>query len=64
MGQCGEQADKFSCCAVGKALIAGLSHFGVVDKWQETPKRARYSTLIAFSLQEDKYTYIQLKTKL
>ena len=29
--------------------LAGLPHFRVVDRWPETPKRARYSALIASS---------------
>ena len=32
---------------LGKAL-SGIPHLGVVDKWPATPKRAGYSTLIAF----------------
>ena len=47
-GQCGEQAGKFTCCAVGKALS------GIPPSWRDrqmlaTPKRACYSALIAFS---------------
>ena len=38
-GQCGEQAGKFACCAVGKAL-SGIPHLGVVDRWPVTPKRS------------------------
>ena len=28
--------------------LAGLPHLGAVDRWLATPKRARYSALIAF----------------
>ena len=35
--------------------LAGFSHIGVVDRWPATPKRARYSALIAFLGFEDKY---------
>ena len=34
--------------SVGKNL-AGFTHLTVVDRWPTTPKRARYSALIAFS---------------
>ena len=42
---------------LGKAL-SGITHLGVVDRWPATAnfaKRARYSALIAFSRQRDKY---------
>ena len=29
--------------------LAGFAHLGVIDRWPVTPKRARYSALIAFS---------------
>ena len=29
--------------------LSGFPHLGVVDRWPVTPKRARYSALIAFS---------------
>ena len=28
--------------------LGWIPHLGAVDKWPATPKRARYSTLIAF----------------
>ena len=34
--------------SLGKAL-SGIPHLGVVDREPATPKRARYSALIAFS---------------
>ena len=33
---------------LGKTL-GGIPHVGVVDRWLATPRRARYSALIAFS---------------
>ena len=30
-----------SLVPLGKAFIAGFTHFGVVDRWMATPKRAR-----------------------
>ena len=29
--------------------LAGFPHLGLIDRWPVTPKRARYSALIAFS---------------
>ena len=48
-GQCDEQAGKFTSYAVGKRHLAGFPHLGVVDRWLVTPKRARYSALVASS---------------
>ena len=41
--------------SLGKAVWRDFPHIDVVDRWPATPKRARYSASIAFSLWEDKY---------
>ena len=48
-GQCGEQACKFTCFAVGKRHLAGFPKLRLVNRWLATSKRARYSALIGFS---------------
>ena len=47
-GQCGESRQVHLLCRWERHL-ARFPHLGVVDRWPATPKRARYSALIAFS---------------
>ena len=61
MGQCGEQAGKFTCCAVGKRHLAGFPHLGVVDRWPASPKRAR---IAHWSDSRDRRINMQLNTKI